>query len=264
MSHPSDEELVDLALGEVVDAELSAHVAGCASCAASVEELRDTAALVSTTPLSYAAWQAPDDAVWDRVGAELDADDRAAPQEAATPEADQAAPVLAPAPVEDAEDRRPTRRPSGHPPASRSSRRRNLTWGSALVAASLVVGLLAGRAIWGGGDRAELSQVALTTLDTRQQEGEASVVQASDGLDLRVSTTQPLDAGNGYLEVWLLNADGKRMVSVGVLGPGDAGTFPISKTLLDQGYVIVDISKERFDDKPAHSGDSLLRGRLPA
>ncbi len=34
--------------------------------------------------------------------------------------------------------------------------------------------------------------------------------------------------------------------------------------IIDQGYVIVDISKEQFDDKPAHSGDSLLRGQLPA
>lgn len=77
-------------------------------------------------------------------------------------------------------------------------------------------------------------------------------------------TARPLDAGNGYLEVWLINADGKRMVSVGVLRPGESGTFPVTQALIDQGYVIVDISKEQFDDKPAHSGDSLLRGQLPA
>ena len=38
------------------------------------------------------------------------------------------------------------------------------------------------------------------------------------------------------------------MVSVGVLAPGETGSFPISQTLIDQGYVIVDISKEQFDD----------------
>ncbi|MGO4602380.1 hypothetical protein [Terrabacter sp. 2YAF2] len=40
--------------------------------------------------------------------------------------------------------------------------------------------------------------------------------------------------------------------------------FPVTQGLIDQGYVIVDISKEQFDDKPAHSGDSLLRRQLPA
>jgi anti-sigma-K factor RskA len=132
------------------------------------------------------------------------------------------------------------------------------------VAASLAVGLLTGRAIWSQDNGGRVSEVALSTLDTRQREGEATVVRAGDGLDLRVETDRPLDAGNGYLEVWLLNADGKRMVSVGVLRPGESGTFPITQKLIDEGYVVVDISKEQFDDLPTHSGDSLLRGRLPA
>ena len=135
------------------------------------------------------------------------------------------------------------------------------------MAASLVVGLLAGRAIWSpdnGGQVAQVAQVPLSTLDTKQSEGEATLVRAADGLDLHVVTARPLDAGNGYLEVWLINADGKRMVSVGVLQPGESGTFPVTQDLIDEGYVIVDISKEQFDDKPAHSGDSLLRGQLPA
>ena len=75
MSHPTDDELVDLALGEPVDASRSAHVAECATCSASVEQLRRTARLASS-PLAYAAWQAPDDAVWARVTAQIDAEDR--------------------------------------------------------------------------------------------------------------------------------------------------------------------------------------------
>ncbi len=47
-------------------------------------------------------------------------------------------------------------------------------------------------------------------------------------------------------------------------GAGDEASFPISQSLIDEGYVIVDISRERFDDAPTHSGDSLLRGHLPA
>ena len=82
-------------------------------------------------------------------------------------------------------------------------------------------------------------------------------------LDLAVST-QPIDPGNGYLEVWLINKDLKRMVSVGVLEPGEeAQSFAIPQALLDQGYVIVDISREGYDESPQHSGDSVVRGTLP-
>ena len=53
------------------------------------------------------------------------------------------------------------------------------------------------------------------------------------------------------------------MVSVGVLRPDAAEqTFPIPQELLDEGYVIVDISREGFDDAPEHSGDSVVRGSL--
>ena len=62
--------------------------------------------------------------------------------------------------------------------------------------------------------------------------------------------------------MWLINTDGTRMVSLGVLGDDDRGTFPVPQTLLDRGYRIVDISRERFDDDPAHSGDSVMRGTL--
>jgi hypothetical protein len=202
--------------------------------------------------VSYAGWQAPDDAVWARVAAEIDADD---PPVAEVPETANAASSPDVAAYDPRVPRDDARRPS---------RRRTAAWAGALVAASLVVGLLAGRAIWSPKESGSVSQVALETLDTRQREGEASVVRAGDGLDLNVATDRPLDAGDGYLEVWLINSDGKRMVSVGVLRPGETGTFPISQALIDQGYVVVDISKEQFDDKPAHSGDSLLRGKLPA
>jgi len=32
--------------------------------------------------------------------------------------------------------------------------------------------------------------------------------------------------------------------------------------MLDEGYRIVDISREQFDDDSTHSGDSLVRGEL--
>jgi hypothetical protein len=266
VSHPSDDELVDLALGETADAERSAHVAGCARCSASVEQLRRTARLVSGTR-TYAGWQAPDDAVWGRVAAEIDAEDEVGSDVETDVGTNLDTDLDTDAGADAETGAPPGLRPGNVTRIDRPTRRRTAMWAAGLVAASLVVGLLAGRAIWGTGQPgqpAQVAQVALSTLDTRQREGEATLVRAADGLDLRVATTRPLDAGDGYLEVWLLNADGKRMVSVGVLQQGESGTFPVTQALIDQGYVIVDISKEQFDDKPAHSGDSLLRGRLSA
>jgi len=252
VSHPSDDELADLALGEPAAADVSAHVAQCATCSSAVADLRRTVRLVSN-PGPYAGWQAPDDAVWAKVAAQLDTAEDAIPEapdaSGTAPDASRTAPAAPSAPVIRLE---------------RPGRRRTAAWAAALVAASLVVGLLTGRAIWGTTEGGQVAQVALATLDTRRTEGEATLVRAASGLDLQVSTDTALDAGDGYLEVWLINADGKRMVSVGVLRPGEPGSFPVTQALIDQGYVVVDISKEQFDDKPAHSGDSLLRGQLPA
>ena len=128
MSHPTDDELVDLALGEKVDADRSAHVEQCAVCSASVEQLRRTLRLASG-PLAHAGWQAPDDAVWARVTAQIDAEPDT-PADAGPAPATVAGPDTGPAttPAEtsqprderpsgtDADDRhRPTREPDGSP-----------------------------------------------------------------------------------------------------------------------------------------------------
>jgi hypothetical protein len=104
----------------------------------------------------------------------------------------------------------------------------------------------------------------LTPLDSPDTQGRAVLVDRADGLELNVSAAG-LDPGDGYLEVWLINRDLTRMISVGVL-PTDASEIilPVSQELIDEGYVIVDISREQFDDQPAHSGDTIVRGELPA
>jgi hypothetical protein len=270
VSHPTEEELVDLVVGDpALPSTVSAHVNACDSCAATVAGLRRTAELLATVPPD-AAWQAPDPAVWRRITDELTTD------ELTTDDL-----------TNDLSENEPARRHTGDELATRRGgrealgaggtkepgradrgRRRgrlSVAWGVGLAAASLAIGLLAGRAIWQPETPVQpVAQVALSTLDTKQDEGKASVVRSTDGLDLTVATAKPLDAGDGYLEVWLINADGKRMVSVGVLAPGDKASFPISQSMIDQGYTIVDISREKFDGSPAHSGDSLLRGKLPA
>lgn len=292
MSHPTEDELVDLAIGDVTPtSSVAAHVDRCDECAATVAELRHTAGLLATAP-PYAAWQAPDAGVWGRITDELTNDSATTADPAthgpATDDLETHHPATGDPATEgherpDAPTTEPARphtddelaeRRAGRDDPDRSgrglgrgrgSRRLSIGWGAGLAAASLAIGLLAGRAIWQPDSPVQpVTQVALSTLDTKQDEGKATVVRSRDGLDLTVATAKPLDAGNGYLEVWLLNADGKRMVSVGVLAPGDKASFPISQAMIDEGYTIVDISREKFDGSPAHSGDSLLRGKLPA
>ena len=71
-----------------------------------------------------------------------------------------------------------------------------------------------------------------------------------------------LGGPQGIREVWLINLDGTRMVSLGLPARGEEGDFEFPARLLDEGYQIVDISYEPGDGDPAHSGQSLARGTL--
>lgn len=72
----------------------------------------------------------------------------------------------------------------------------------------------------------------------------------------RVLTVAAVAAGLG-----LINDDGKRMVSLGVLD-ADEAVFAVPPGALAQGYRIVDLSREPYADEPRHFGDSIMRGKL--
>ncbi len=234
MSHPDLDILVDLALGdESTSSEADRdHVGACAECSSAVAELQHTRMLVGTPD----RLDSPPPGLWDRIEQAID---------------DQEQPLVA--------------------PTSLTERRARRRWVPAAIAgaaaAGIAVGALGGHALWGAPtpEPAPLAQTVasaqLDTLDTHQWLGMAQLVRTDSAISLRVDA-QPMDPGPGYLEVWLINKDGKRMVSVGVLRGNGAESFPVTQALIDQGYVIVDISKEGFDNLPAHSGDSLARGTL--
>ena len=232
--HPEDEVLARLALGESVDPSAAAHVAGCESCQAVIDELRETMSLVGEAAGEELV--TPPASVWEAVRAEV------------------------------AEDAEPTSAVPQNVPDELARRRRPaFGWIAAAAAIGVVAGVVGTQVVGNapGLRPTVLAQTQLDTLDTGARGGEAELLSsAASGLDLRVQV-KPLDPGDGYLEVWLINTDLKRMVSIGVL-PKDATVqdFRITSSLIDQGYVIVDISRERFDDRPQHSGDSLLRGSL--
>ena len=54
-----------------------------------------------------------------------------------------------------------------------------------------------------------------------------------------------------------------QMFSVGTLGRArETNCCRCPRTWTSGRYSVVDVSAEQYDNKPAHSGDSLLRGTL--
>ncbi|MDN5796188.1 MAG: anti-sigma factor [Intrasporangium sp.] len=267
MPHPDDEMLAALASGEPVPAEVTDHVSDCPTCAADIAAVRHVLAVARTVE-SVPSWDAPPDGVWGAIVAEVDAEPAGdvAPHRSSAPlrtvaQRDTSDGHISPAgTAADAGTAAERRSPHGW-----MKNKRLLRWTVGAAAAGLLVGILGGRLV----DQqpqtgVTVSSVALDTLDTQQRVGSAQVLRMDNRLNLKIETT-PLEAPHDeYLEVWLINTDKKRMVSVGILGSGEqAASFPIQPDLLEQGYTIVDISREPLDDKPAHSGDSLARGKLP-
>lgn len=242
--HPDEEVLASIALGEEVRPEQAAHAMSCPKCGVLVAELRGTLALARDA--AGEVMVSPPDSVWRAVAAEL------------APPAIRSVTAM---PV-DAE-------PVDDVPLDAVSVRRRMPLAWLAIAAGVVVGVTIGVV----GPRLlpppapptaqVLARAELKTLDTATPGGDAELLAGQDpALDLRIRVT-PLDAGNGYLEVWLINTDLARMVSIGVLPNGSSGeVLVIPRRLIDQGYVIVDISAEQLDTRPEHSGESLLRGSL--
>jgi len=279
MNHLSEDRLVDLALGDVPTPDEQDHLQSCRHCTSSYAELQSTASAVRRA--APQALVTPPARVWDAIRAELEAaSDRGLDGDSTTrgdaydlggrPDAHS--------------DQRAAGRTGGvagrdladdQPPASVTrldERRRGLppstTW---LLAAACILGIILGV---GGSTlvgrlserpqpgETTVAQAPLSPLDAEETTGFATLVARDGGLRLDVPELG-LDPGDGFLEVWLINRDLTRMISIGVI-PVDATevVLPVPQRLIDEGYVIVDISREPFDDQPAHSGETLVRGEL--
>jgi anti-sigma-K factor RskA len=90
--------------------------------------------------------------------------------------------------------------------------------------------------------------------------GRAELQVSADGTQLIVQT-DGVDAGDGFLEVWVISADVEQLVSLGPLRPD--GRYDLPPGLDPADFPLVDVSVEPIDGDPTHSGDSVLRGELP-
>lgn len=260
MSHLDDEMLAEL-VTDPHAAPLTAreHLTRCPECAAAATALRSVADTLRAG--SDTRWEAPPASVWAAIVAATP-EPAPEPLPATTPEPLPATslsrlPATAPqssgAPVSDLAQRRAARH---------GSRPNRAGWIAAAACLGVLAGLGLGRVVWTRATEpaTTLAATALDTLDTKRPLGDAAILRTSGGVGLDV-TLDATAAPGGYLEVWLINTDGRRMVSIGVLDATHQ-SFPISQALLDEGYLVVDVSRESFDDKPQHSGDSVVRGTL--
>lgn len=254
MQHIEPEDLAVAALGEPLSAAVSAHLAGCATCTAELEALASTVAL-GRSARGVGPLVAPPDAVWARVKAELGLD---VPLDA---------PLDAPPTTGELVALRRSRadRPRATDDAPEDRRSRRTPWLAAAAAAGLVVGA-AGGTWWAGRDGDPATIVAQATLDPLpgwEATGQAYVQESADGeRRLVVSLAAEVDDG-GFREVWLIDRDVERLVSLGVL-EGSSGEFTLPAGIDLDDFAVVDVSEESFDGDPAHSGDSIIRGVLGA
>ena len=244
VAHVDPEILALAALGEpAADDADRAHLAACPPCA---EEMASLAAVVRTGRAVTAAdaLVSPSLAVWDRIRTELDLSVGLRPEGARSrPEARSGvAPVVV-------------------------LRRRRAPWIAVAAAAGLIVGG-AGGAWWLRPDRpgpvepTVIAQAALDPLPGRAASGQARVEEEADGARVLVVTLDGGQREGDYREVWLIDPDDlTRLVSLGALADLQ-GRFTVPNGLDLADFAVVDVSEERFDGVPAHSGDSVVRGTL--
>ncbi|WP_152188462.1 anti-sigma factor [Georgenia satyanarayanai] len=242
MRHVDDDTLTLVALGELApDAAVTDHLGGCDQCRAELDSL----SAVVAAGRAGGPLEAPAPHVWDRIAQEIE-----------SPTADPGSTVAAPAPAR--------RRPAGSTrPAGRRERPRGRLARAAWLAAGVAAGVVGTLVVTNlPGDQAEPAPVAQARLDPLpgwEETGSASLEEADGRLLLRVEVSG--EETDGFREVWLLDEDVQQLVSVGLLA-GTEGVFDLPAGLDLDELVLVDVSREPFDGDPAHSGDSIVRGRL--
>jgi Anti-sigma-K factor rskA len=253
VQHCTPEQLALAALSEPLPDDDAAHLAGCATCRAEVASLRRGVETLAIPEFAASgAGVTPPPSVWSAVAAATGVASAPRP-EAMTGEAEPAA-----GPVTVLAER--TAPPAGTvTPLRRRPRPRLL-----LAVAAAVVGVVVGGGAVALLQRADQgTQIAAAPLDPLQghhASGRAEIVERDGRRLLEVQLHAP-GLNGSYYEVWLAERSLAQMVPLGIAQPGTV-TFEIP-TGLDLGrYAVVDVSIEPLDGNPAHSADSLVRGKL--
>lgn len=228
MEHPDPDLLALAALpAERRDPGVDAHLAQCPLCRSHVDSLRRTVDLALSSGDTVGGADAPPDRVWRAISEEITE-----------------RPVAAP--------RRPWRRFALPVAAAVLGVAAGVGIGVAVAAAPPPTTVVAQLAPVAAADPGGHGTVGLVTADGRREMVvELTGVTNMDGAD--------------FLEAWLMDPTGSRLVSLGSLARDGAtfrGTFTVPADLPMTEFDTVDISAERWDGNPGHSRISLLRGTV--
>jgi Anti-sigma-K factor rskA len=251
VAHLNAELLAGHALGQTddLDAEQLKHVASCPQCRAEVDQLHRIVELAQEGPGPDSP-PIPEQAMWRNIAAELSIGQAASPT---------------PGPAAEASVRPEPSQPTAPPQGRRGLRRGFL----ALAAAIGLIAGVGGTVLVDNLREPEAQIVASATLNPlpgQSGQGTAQLVRQGETTQLQVSVTgEAPPPAEEYREVWLINTDGERMYSLGVLPVGGAGAYVVPAGLDDSldGFTIVDVSLEPYDGNAAHSLNSQVRGTLP-
>lgn len=107
----------------------------------------------------------------------------------------------------------------------------------------------------------EIAAASMTDADlpvSTTATAQARVVCENEQCSVDIELSDVPDAGDAYLELWVINGDVSDMHSLGVVNA--SGRFTLPPGVTPQDFPIVDISIEPRDGIAAHSGQSVLRG----
>ena len=265
--HPDAEQLTLAALpAEQSDPEVAAHLLVCTQCRAEVDELRRTVELARAEGVDEPL-PAPPTRVWQAILDELagdETDGRGAPERNGQGTHEPVARGDRDVPEHDGGT---DEAPVSLRPARRW--RRSLVGVAAAAVVGLGLGVGIGVGVGGSGgkpDPTPVVQLGPVGFADPSASGTAAMVDR-DGdqrmvVELRGVTNL---AGGDYLEAWLMDSGGSRLLPLGALarhGEEFRGEFTIPAGLPAGEFDRVDVSAERFDGDPGHSTVSLLRGDL--
>ena len=246
MQHLDPDTLALLSLGEAVATDSdTAHLAECDSCRDEIDALT-LAVHVGRNSLTSETLVAPDARVWAAISDELGLKRELGPEPELGPKPERALePELGPEP-------RRSRRPGRLLPLLVA----------AVAALALVVG---GAAVWQALRPVPDRLVASASLEPfpawPTAAGDAVLEEHPDGTRSVTVTLDAPPAEGGFREAWLITSDASALVSLGVLRE-KTGTFDVPDGVDTAQFDLVDVSAEADDGDAAHSGDSIVRGRL--
>lgn len=271
MDHLDDDLLALLALGErPATGEESVHLDSCSECRAMLSALQHTVFAATVNP-EHVPLEAPGSHNWAAIHQALGlsptlAEDPLHGSPAGIPGRPnqgtaRAGADAAPKPL----------KPGPRQPRERFPRRRSWILGMAAGVALGAAGAWTAWTLLGPTEppvaaptppptAAVVAEAALAPLAGHSASGTALLEKLPDGTRQLV-VSLPEEKLTGFREVWVGSADLSKMVSLGVLGQG-TGNFVIPGGLNLADYPVLDISNEPYDGNPAHSAESIARGKF--